>query len=113
MKFDKTINIFCKLHESQQYKCTVLKLRELYQPVITGKDYERPIKPFFIEIQNFWAWADKLGRSSPNFLLLKTWSVCDPVKKGPKYGLQKAGCKKTGKLLFKKRRGQANFSLFE
>ena len=25
-------------------------------------DYGRPIKPFFIEIQNFWAWADKLGR---------------------------------------------------
>ena len=25
-------------------------------------DYGRPMKPFFIEIQNFWAWADKLGR---------------------------------------------------
>jgi hypothetical protein len=23
------------------------------------KDYERPIKPFFIEIPNFWAWAGK------------------------------------------------------
>jgi len=22
-------------------------------------DYERPMKPFFIEIQIFWAWADK------------------------------------------------------
>ena len=22
-------------------------------------DYGRPMKPFFIEIQNFWAWADK------------------------------------------------------
>ena len=21
-------------------------------------DYRRPMKPFFIEIQNFWAWAD-------------------------------------------------------
>ena len=21
-------------------------------------DYERPMKPFFIEIYNFWAWAD-------------------------------------------------------
>ena len=25
-------------------------------------DYGRPMKPFFIEIQNFWAWADTLGR---------------------------------------------------
>ena len=24
-------------------------------------DYGRPMKPFFIEIQNVWAWADKLG----------------------------------------------------
>ena len=26
------------------------------------KIYGCPMKPFFIEIQNFWAWADKLGR---------------------------------------------------
>ena len=26
-------------------------------------DYGRPMKPFFIEIPNFWAWTDKLGRS--------------------------------------------------
>ena len=25
-------------------------------------DNGRPMKPFFIEMQNFWAWADKLGR---------------------------------------------------
>ena len=25
-------------------------------------DYELPMKPFFIEIPNFWAWADNLGR---------------------------------------------------
>ena len=24
-------------------------------------DYRRPMKPFFIEIQNFWAWDNKLG----------------------------------------------------
>ena len=24
--------------------------------------YRRPMKPLFIEIQNFWSWADKLGR---------------------------------------------------
>ena len=27
-----------------------------------GMDYGRPIKLFFIEIQNFWIWADKVGR---------------------------------------------------
>ena len=26
------------------------------------RDYGGPMKPFFIEIQNFWAWAEKLGR---------------------------------------------------
>ena len=25
-------------------------------------DYRHPMKPFFIEIQKFWAWTDKLGR---------------------------------------------------
>ena len=28
----------------------------------TDTDYGRLINPFFIEIQNFWAWADNLGR---------------------------------------------------
>ena len=32
--------------------------RGMYFPT----DYGRPMKPFFIEIQNFWAWPDKLGR---------------------------------------------------
>jgi hypothetical protein len=30
--------------------------------LVRNMDYRCPIKPFFIEIQNFWAWADKLGR---------------------------------------------------
>ena len=34
------------------------------------------------------------------------------MRKSPKYGLQKADCKKTGSLLFKKRRGQAASFLF-
>jgi hypothetical protein len=25
-------------------------------------DFERPMKPFFIKIPNFWAWSDNLGR---------------------------------------------------
>ena len=30
-------------------------------PTPEAMDYGRPMKPFFIDIQNFWAWADKLG----------------------------------------------------
>ena len=48
------------------------------------------------------------SQSAPIILVLKTWVglwPCKKRKKGPKYGLQKAGCKKTGSLLFKKRRG--------
>ena len=33
-----------------------------YVMITVSTDYGRPMKPFFIEIQNFWAWADKLGR---------------------------------------------------
>ena len=28
----------------------------------SSTDYRRPMNPFFIEIQNFWTWADKLDR---------------------------------------------------
>ena len=28
---------------------------------LEGTDYGRPMKPFFNNIPNFWAWADKLG----------------------------------------------------
>ena len=30
--------------------------------ILNPTDYGRPMKPFFIEIQNVWAWADNLGR---------------------------------------------------
>jgi hypothetical protein len=30
--------------------------------MFVSTDYGRPMKPFFVEIQNFWDWADKLGR---------------------------------------------------
>ena len=36
-------------------------LRMIFWLVMTT-DYGRPMKPFFSEILNFWAWADKLGR---------------------------------------------------
>jgi hypothetical protein len=35
------------------------------------------------------------------------------LKKSPRYRLKKAGCKETGLLLLKKRRGQAASSLFD
>ena len=30
--------------------------------IIGYMDYGRPMKPFFIEILNFWAWSGKLGK---------------------------------------------------
>jgi hypothetical protein len=35
------------------------------------------------------------------------------LKNGQKYGLQKVGCKKTGSLLFKKRKSSLASSLFK
>jgi hypothetical protein len=32
--------------------------------LVVRTDYGCPMKPFFIEIQNFWALADKLGRKN-------------------------------------------------
>ena len=37
----------CAIHQKEMEKDT---------------DYGLPMKPFFTEIQNFWAWVDKLGR---------------------------------------------------
>ena len=41
--------------------------------MVQTKDYGRPMKPFFIKIQNFWAWADKLCR-----LILRLWGYFRP-----------------------------------
>ena len=30
--------------------------------IFSNTDYGCPMKPFFIKIPNFWAWADKWGR---------------------------------------------------
>ena len=35
-------------------------LMQLFCPSWMTMDYKRPMKPYFIEIQNLWAWADKL-----------------------------------------------------
>ena len=40
------------------------KIKQKYLDQLANTtDYGRPMKPFFIEIQNFWAWADKLDIS--------------------------------------------------
>ena len=50
---------------------------------------------------------------APTVLALKTWVGLWPWKKsGPKYGPEKKGFKKTGSLLFKKRKGRAASFLF-
>ena len=30
--------------------------------ILKTTDYGHPMKPLFVEIQSFWAWADKLDR---------------------------------------------------
>ena len=47
---------------SRLFSHTFLKVEIWYSLKDISTDYGRPMQPFFIEIQNFWAWADKLGR---------------------------------------------------
>ena len=62
-------------------------------------------------ISHLWTCPVNLQRL---FLFENHGSICYPEKKlGPKYGVPKARCKKTGSLFFKKKRGQAAFSLFQ
>ena len=56
------INIHSFRPECQTQKIVLDVYVFLLQPTSQTTDYGRPMKPFFIEIQNFWAWADKLGR---------------------------------------------------
>ena len=54
------------------------------------------------------------SQSAPTILVLKTWVGLWPwIKSGPKHGPVKSKVKKTGSLLFKKRRGQTASFLFE
>ena len=68
---DKTLMLLrlaCKEFRFQTnpsfYVCAQLQLKdpEIHRGMVECTDYGRPMKPFFIEIQNFWAWANKLGR---------------------------------------------------
>ena len=47
----------------------------------TSMDNGRPIKPFFIEIKNFWAWEDKFCVINQPLFLQKT----KPLYPNPKY----------------------------
>ena len=46
---DPIVNVECKIH----FRC--------YLAASHSTDYGHPMKPFFIEIQNFWSWADNLN----------------------------------------------------
>ena len=51
--------VFCHCH----FVLCYLLLPKLPTNVLSvNTDYGRPMKPFFIEIPNFWAWTDNLGR---------------------------------------------------
>ena len=47
-------------------------------------DYGHPMKPVFIEITNFWAWADNLGR-----YILGHWGYFWPIYQHPFCYIQK------------------------
>ena len=65
----KILQVFChKPHipvlffeAFQEFGC-IFKEKSQMKNILPATDYGRPMKPFFIEIQTFWAWADKLGR---------------------------------------------------
>ena len=46
------------LEYSSEEEVCLMTIKMIYE----FTDYGRPTKPFFIEIPNFWAWADNLGR---------------------------------------------------
>ena len=54
------INVSSFRHLLRQSR--LLLRAEFLEGFLCRTDYGGPMKPFFIEIQNFWAWADKLGR---------------------------------------------------
>ena len=43
----------------QEFGC-IFKEKSQMKNILPATDYERPMKPFFIEITSFWAWADNL-----------------------------------------------------
>ena len=47
--------------------------------MVSYTDYGRPMKPFLIEIQNFWAWADKLGKQILWHLGYFRFSIIQPL----------------------------------
>ena len=48
--------------EPNKIVCCFFLWRRATNLTLLHTDYGRPKKPFFIEIPNFWAWADNLGR---------------------------------------------------
>ena len=47
-----------------QLQLKLLVLGPNWTQVHQSTNYGRPMKPFFIEIQNFWAWADRANQAN-------------------------------------------------
>ena len=62
--FQKTLFSSTNEMNCMHLKISFVSFGNISIPVYIPKntDYGWPMKPFHIEIQNFWAWADKLGR---------------------------------------------------
>ena len=61
MKKFKQFSIF-SFNSNQRVKSPETKQFQPQMSMVPLMDYGRPMKHFFIEIPNFWAWADKLSR---------------------------------------------------
>ena len=52
-----------------KYTCVAIRRSRVHRWTklsVRSTDYGRPMKPFFIEIQNFWAWA--VQKTKPLYL---------------------------------------------
>ena len=55
-----SLRLYCLYHQSEKWGR--IRAIRMVSTLLLGTDYGCSMKPFFIEIQNFWAWVDKLGR---------------------------------------------------
>ena len=60
----KVLSVLCELRGMTKNGC-----------LLKSTDYGRPMKPFFIKILNFWAWADKILHDA----ILGNWGIFDQL----------------------------------
>ena len=110
------INCFCFDHEKSN-------AWQIMRNGSSQKECRLCILPVRIDFYNWhdlhnvkirtWLKASRPVNLHPLFLFWKHGSVCDPVKKGAKCGLQKAGCKKNRVIVIQKEKKPDLFLKFQ